>query len=442
MTTAIIPSTGTSFVCAAQPPLTRAQEAAVVRAVEHLESGVGGILKLAGYAGTGKSTTIREIVRRARVELAVAALTGKAAMVLRRKGVEDALTLHSLVYRAIEDRETHKIRYVRREVLRKYDAAPGTIESFADGGASVPVQAVIVDEASMVPPDMARDLAQHCVPILYVGDPAQLPPIKGHGDAIESPDILLTEVLRQALESGILHYATLIRQGRTPHACIPALHGKTDVQFVPRSRARETILNAGDAQILVGRNETRRELNAALRDHMGYVGVLQEGERLICLRNNREEGLWNGQQGTVQRVHGSRPAQTRAVPDQEYGARFLDSKWDFTLVADVVDEEGREHPNTEICGPVLTGAIDLAAYEERQWTELRRALPGISEERLHNIGIRRSGRFFTYAYAITVHKAQGSEFDRVVVVDEPMPHQARWWYTAVTRAAKEVTHIL
>jgi hypothetical protein len=117
------------------------------------------------------------------------------------------------------------------------------------------------------------------------------------------------------------------------------------------------------------------------------------------------------------------------------------SPWDFLVAAEIRDEDGNHH-KSDLCGPILTGAMDPEQYETQLWEELREAFPELSEEDRHNIGIERSGLYFTYSYAVTAHKAQGGSYQKVIVIDEPMSFGARWRYTALTRAEEELIHVL
>jgi exodeoxyribonuclease-5 len=156
---------------------------------------------------------------------------------------------------------------------------------------------LVLDEVSMVGDDMARDLLAFGKPILVLGDPGQLPPIKGEGAFTKAaPDVMLTEIHRQAGESAIIRLATMARQG------LPIPYGEHDphVWKMPRSSvAPEQMLRGG--QVICGRNATRIQLNIVMKRTAGFDTIYPTGERrhgqiekIICLKNRHDLGIVNG----------------------------------------------------------------------------------------------------------------------------------------------------
>src|SRR3954469_6095078 len=160
-------------------------------------SGGRAIFRLFGYAGTGKTTLARHIADSADGKVLFAAFTGKAAQVMRNKGCHGASTIHSLIYRT-----------------RESGAETPTFELFADAPASK-AKLIVIDECSMVDAELGRDLKSFGVPLLVLGDPAQLPPIQGGGFFTDAkPDVMLTEVHRQARDNPIVRLSMDIREGK------------------------------------------------------------------------------------------------------------------------------------------------------------------------------------------------------------------------------------
>ena len=201
-----------------------------------------------------------------------AAFTGKAAHVMRSKGCERASTIHSLIYKA-------------------RDSGEGTpsFDLWDDAPASK-AKLIVIDECSMVDPELGRDLMSFGVPLMVLGDPAQLPPIQGGGFFTDAePDAMLTEVHRQAEDDPIVRLSMDVRAGR---ALEPGVYGETRV--VEKSELDPQRVIDAD-QVLVGRNNTRRAYNARMRERRGFAGALPAtGDKLVCLRNNRRKGLLNG----------------------------------------------------------------------------------------------------------------------------------------------------
>jgi exodeoxyribonuclease-5 len=339
------------------------------------------VFRLFGYAGTGKTTLARYIADDVSGKVLFAAFTGKAAMVMRSKGCERASTIHSLIYRTRENGE---------EVpsFDLWDDAPASKASL-----------IVIDECSMVDAELGRDLLSFRVPLLVLGDPAQLPPIQGGGFFTEAkPDAMLTEVHRQAENDPIVRLSMDVRAGLE---LMPGRYGETEV--VPRA-ALDPQRVIGADQVLVGRNATRRAYNMRMRERRGFAGALPSaGDKLVCLRNNRRKGLFNGALWSVKEGPKSRRDILRMLlqPEDAPGARGI---------------------RVSVRPECFTGTI-----EDLEWP------------------MRKRYDEFDYGYVLTVHKAQGSQWDDVVLFDESFAFQdsrERWLYTGITRAAKRLTVVV
>src|SRR6201993_2182639 len=365
------------------PIFTPHQDAALTAASNWLKAtrGRASIFRLFGYAGTGKTTLAKHLAEGVDGKVAYAAFTGKAALVMRRKGCPDASTIHSLIYRARESGE-------ETPSFELWDEAPAS-----------KARLIVIDECSMVDAELGRDLLSFGVPVLVLGDPAQLPPIQGGGFFTDAePDAMLTEVHRQAADDPIIHLSMAVREGEWIE---PGRYGESEV--VRKSALDPERVLAAD-QVLVGRNATRRAYNGRLRERRGFTQMLPEADdKLVCLRNNRRKGLFNGGLWKVK----ERPKARRQIirmrlkPDEELGDR--------TIKVSVRPE-------------CFTGAI-----EEFEWPA------------------RKPYDEFDFGYVLTVHKAQGSQWDDVVLFDESgafPDNRDRWLYTGVTRAAKRLTVVV
>lgn len=341
-------------------------------------AGVPAVFRLFGYAGTGKTTLARHIAQGVDGKVLFAAFTGKAALVMRSKGCYGATTIHSLIYRARESGE-------ETPNFELWDEAPAAEASL-----------IVIDECSMVDAELGRDLMSFGVPLLVLGDPAQLPPIQGGGFFTDvEPDAMLAEVHRQAKDDPIVRLSMDVREGRPLAA---GVYGETLI--VSRGDLDpERVLNAD--QVLVGRNATRRAYNARMRERRGFEGPLPlAGDKLVCLRNNRKKGLFNGGLWSVKE---------RTMRNTEVlGMRLLPE-----------DEPGARAAKVKVLSACFDGGVDAIEWDRR----------------------RRYDEF-DYGYVLTVHKSQGSQWDDVVLFDESFAFQdarARWLYTGITRAAKRLT---
>jgi exodeoxyribonuclease-5 len=233
-------------------------------------------LTLGGFAGTGKTTLIAHLCDEWH-DVAVCALAGKAAHVLRSKGAA-ATTIHSLIY--FPYRAGGRVRFHRRR--------------FLEG-----VEVIIVDEASMVDHVLLQDLLSFRLPTLFVGDHGQLEPIGTNPGLMKSPDVRLESIHRQALENPIIRLARAFREGGHVPNWIDS-KGRLEVR---NKAAWESRLSDG-TQVICGFNKTRHRINAWFREQKGWHSqLLVPGERLICLRNNGRWKLFNGQQVSVREVY-------------------------------------------------------------------------------------------------------------------------------------------
>src|SRR5215212_465884 len=259
------------------PSFSPQQNAALKSVSEWLNAkpgrnGTPQVFRLFGYAGTGKTTLARHIAEHVDGKVLFAAFTGKAAQVMRSKGCQGASTIHSLIYRTLE--------------------SGAEVPSFTlwDDAPASKAKLIVIDECSMVDAELGRDLMSFGVPVLVLGDPAQLPPIQGGGYFTDAePNAMLTEVHRQAQDDPIVRLSMQVRSGER---LTPGEYGRSSVvrrdDFDPQ-RALET------DQILVGRNATRRAYNTRMRERRGFDDPLPlAGDKLVCLRNNRRKGLFNG----------------------------------------------------------------------------------------------------------------------------------------------------
>ena len=370
------------------------------------------VFRLFGYAGTGKTTIAKEFASTVGGQVLYAAFTGKAVMVLQSKGCWPASTIHKLIYvpndkctekleelelALIEEenrdpRDETLIAQLRDDILAESDRAKQPSFTRNPDSDLKDTSLLVIDEVSMVGREMAKDLLSYGTKILVLGDPAQLPPVGDKGFFINrEPDFLLTEIHRQAQGSPVLHLADLARRGRE----LP--EGATgDSQVVPKGHL--TIADVAEFdQIIVGTNKARRDINRQVRQHLGRKTHLPEaGDKLIALRNNYERGILNGSLWEVLYVQHQGDDKIWMQIKGEGGAQVVTA---FTH-----HFEGRER---EI------RPWDMKLYEH-----------------------------FDFGYAITCHKAQGSQWGRILVIDESWCFRAdsrKWLYTAITRAAESVT---
>jgi len=387
--------------------------------------------RLFGAAGTGKTTLAKYVPQALGLtgphDVRFATYTGKAAHVLRSKGATPVSTIHSGIYTPGVDGEAVKALAMARMEVEQLELADQSMPEYSNPARltelleslpdlekaarrlhfrwspdSIWAQArlIILDEVSMVDQKLAQDIERYNVPVLVLGDPAQLPPVEGGGYyTTASPDHLLDTVHRQALESPVLELATRVRRARG------ASLGLVRSDFRKRSLAEAKQAD----QVLTWTNHRRWSMVNAMRGEK--PGRLVPGDKIMCLTNNQELGVFNGQQFTV-------------LVDRGQG------------LLDVLDDEGNSREVAVFQSGFLGQDEQVAAKNS-------------------GAGGRGDRMLATYAQAITVHKSQGSEWREVYIVNEldamigqNTAHSGelaayraarRWAYTAISRASEKVT---
>lgn len=331
-------------------------------------------------------------------------LTGKATQVLLQKGNKNVSTLHKLLYISKQDDDGHWVRTLVNEI---------------------PYKVLVVDEISMVPNSILRDIARFPVYVLALGDPGQLPPLDSEDQhhLLGAPHVFLEEIMRQAQESEIIRLSMDVRAGKP----LSPFQGK-EVMVLPKKEYDESMLLWAD-QTLVATNTTRTRLNNKTRQLLGFEGPPHHGEKFICLRNNWDTESTLGfplVNGTV--GHLVNPYQTyvnfpreyrlsnipiiRSSLQVEYGGFFEDLPMDYKMI--------------------YTGEKFCNWKMEKMLLKDKRTRYKIPLE-------------FTYGYAATVWKFQGSSAKKILGIEENHPDDSlerrKYLYTMLTRAEEKIVII-
>lgn len=356
-------------------------------------------ITLGGYAGTGKTTLIailRTELAKTQPDLKVgfASYTGKAARVLKNKlqdqqaiAKKDTIgTIHSLIYSPVVNDREEIIGWKPKDELDR--------------------QLIIIDEGSMVDSIIWQHLLSYKIPIIVVGDHGQLPPIRGNFNLMQNPELKLEEIHRQARNNPIIGLSIQARE----HGMVKAgnygefvkKYTREDYEF---QEAQNDLLSnvANDTLILCGYNNTRIKLNSYIRNNLGFFGPRPTGgDRAICLRNNHKKQIFNGMLGTIISIS--------TYDDDWYSAEIAMDGDDFHYSG-------------------LISANQFDSKEALNFTDKRSQIM--------------AGDLFDFGYALTVHKAQGSQAKRVILFEERFAKMSddqwkRWLYTAITRAEEEL----
>jgi exodeoxyribonuclease-5 len=349
--------------------LDKEQKTVIEAIVKDIQSGEQ-ITVLGGHAGVGKTTIVKHL-KHFLGNWAVCAYTGKAAHVLRKKDLSDASTIHGLIYKPLIGPDGSM-------VLDKSGSPVFTLAEDLD------VEGIIVDEASMVSKEIYNDLLSFGLPVIFVGDHGQLAPIGSSFNIMEHPKYCLEKIHRNAGE--IAFFAEHIRKGYKPSSFV----SDKAVKFVTMNEAKQ--LYSEVDQTICAYNKTRVEINIAARVQLwqeNYQAGPVEGDRVVCLRNHRTQGLFNGMQGIVE---------------------SLDAKKHKM----VFNSEGDKH---EIY------------YDPSQF----------NKEKYDFSGDRDDPHPFDFVYGSTCHKCQGDEFNDGLVIEQICKNweHPRWAYVAASRIKKQ-----
>lgn len=368
-------------------------------------------MRVGGFAGTGKTTLARHLAESVNGLVYFAAYTGKAAHVLIKSGAANVSTIHKLIYKPKDKSQQHlRDLQAERAALMAMDPVPEkllkTCEesihieqinlsrpmfSLSDESPLLGAALLVVDEYSMIDRQMGEDLLTFGCPILALGDPGQLPPVYGEPFFQGPPEVMLTEIHRQAQDNPIIWMSKEVREGRVLQ---PGTYGTSRVipyGRLPREELAAAVLSTD--QLLCGKNATRISSNNRIRELMERRGPLPEqGDKLVCLRNNLDLGLLNGQLWR---------ARADAVFDGDYA---------------ILDLEGDDAQRIE----VLAHVDYFHGSKPDHWA-------------------KKDAEEFDYGNALTVHKSQGSQFNNVALLDEWYGRDRKeWLYTGITRASERI----
>ena len=357
--------------------------------------------------GTGKSTLVKYIIAALGVnpetEVAYVAYTGKAAEVLRHKGCANATTAHKLLYKA-KMMPNGKFKFFPKQSL--------------EGELKV----IVVDEISMLPITLWNLLLSHKIFIIACGDPFQLPPIdkSTNNHVLDAPDVFLDEIMRQAQESEIIRLTMAIRGQKG----IGRFMGK-EVLVIPKEEVVDGMYFWAD-QIITATNAKRHSINNFMRSARGFGDEPQNGDKIICLRNCWEtldtagdSALVNGTIGYI--------TESNKFEFQYPIYELKDLKVPILKLNFKTDLNEQFNSIFADYNAITTGNKFFNPNQEYLIYRSKECEAPIE---------------FNYGYAITCHRAQGSEWNKVLVFEEKFPFEkeehARWLYTACTRASQKL----
>ena len=395
--------------------LNQGQEKVVQEGVNWFRNSSDQIFEISGYAGTGKSVVLHEIIDRLGLdkdEYMAMAYTGQAACIMRTKGFNEARSIHSSLYELIKREVEYKkdpFMNVNTTFNTKkyiYDFVPipaGMIPNY--------VKLFVIDEAYMVPKFMLKDILKHGIKVLVAGDVNQLPPIGDEPAFLTGYGIhYLTEIMRQQMDNPILYLANRARNGEPIHC---GVYGNNALVIEDKDLNLDMVMNIGN--IVCATNKTRELYNTGVRSRLGYPQFPVYGDRVICRANN-----W------------------QCVVDGIALANGLTG-----YITSPVSVDKFSDPNSK------TFKMDfLPDLLQRPFNALRVNMEYFmaSNERKNEMKRDRyvKGEFFEYAYASTTHLAQGAEYPAGILIEEFLrPNiQDQLIYTGITRFKNYMIYVM
>lgn len=338
---------------------------------------------LAGYAGSGKSTIAKLAVAECGIDpdsprdVRYGSFTGKAALVMQRKGMYGATTVHRMIYRLIDDTD---------ELVFELNFEDSPL---------LDAKMACLDECSMINEEMGSDLLKFGKKVLVLGDPGQLQPVRGQGFfTTGKPDFFLKEIHRQALENPIIRMSKLVREtGRLP------MGDEGAFRKVRAEEVDENELMQAD-QILTGKHVSRHDLNRMMLDCHDYdlSYPLQKGVKVICIKNSRKRDPEAGE--SYQLLNGmiGYTSDTRTEIDLNRERRHF-----FQSV---------EFPDENM--GVNNIPIYMGPFEEHWGVKVS------NEQKDRDKLLMRGFEQFDFGYAITTHKCVSLD-ERIPILGRGMP---------------------
>lgn len=426
---------------------------------------------LKGYAGTGKTSLVGKLakwLKENKHDFILLASTGRAAKVLRDKTNENVNTVHSQIYRfadITEDLESWTALTVQTDEKGQLSLAFDLKYAASDSNI-----VYIIDEASMISDtgeqshsfadygsgDLLGDLFRHDPQgkFIFVGDPAQLPPVGQSFSPALSPRHInikfgknvryyeLKEVVRQKSHNTIINASADLRKLYTNPPAVkwakfPLRHHR-DIKFVYDqneliSAYTKKLISEGNnfCTMICQTNRQRQILNDLIRSLLHKKSPLETGDLLMITQNNYLTGLVNGDQVEVIKIGRKEQRCDLTFTRVEVKELTSGSKHAVLMIEEILSGSTQNIDKSQHTALLVDFYQRMKAKNIKQKSELFR-------QEMHK-DIYLNALRGVYGYALTCHKAQGGEWEQVFlnldnkIQGMPSPGIYQWLYTAVTR---------
>lgn len=367
------------------------QEMVVSKAIDWFYNGTNQVFEFDGLPGTGKSVTLMEIVKALNLnpstEIAAMSFIGSASLVMRMKGLINAKTAHSWIFNVFSEpmKDEHG-KIIMDELMNCPIMKPVFIPV---DNLDPNIKLIIIDEAYSMPRSLRPIIEKFGIKIIATGDKNQLPPVKDLPAFLYDDNIYhLTKCMRQMGREDIIYIANRVNNG------LPLAYGYYGNSIVIDKKALSDDMLLWADCIICCKNKTRDELNKKIRAIKGYKSDLpQYGEKVVCRNNNWFESI-NDNGYTINLCNGL----IGTVMNQPDISTFDGKLFSMDFKPDLL-------PNSIFFDSRCNYKYITSNYEERQKIKQNKW---------------QIGNKFEYAYAITAHIAQGSQFHKVIYIEEKM----------------------
>lgn len=387
--------------------LNKEQRYIVDEAVKFYKHSSEQVFQFAGYAGTGKSVVLNAIFYELGIPLhrvAPMSYIGQASVVMRLKGLTNAKTIHSWLFRPVE---TFKLDEYGNVIKDSYFNRPKTELTFEPKPLEN-IDIVAIDEAGSVPYELKHEIESRNKKIIATGDLGQLPPVYGKPAYLYDGKVHnLTKIMRQAESSSLLYLADRSRKGLPIHE---GYYG--DVLVINEDDLTDEMI-AGSDIVLVGKNATRDIINRKVRRDILNIktDLPSYGERVVCRKNN-----WNVEVDGINLANG--------------------------LIGTVINMPGVHGFDGK------TYKIDfqpsfMNTYFKELSCDYNYLIADHKQKQLMKNNRYNQGEKFEFAYAITTHMSQGAQFNNGIYIEEYLGKdiQNNLNYTGITRFSQSMIYV-
>ena len=372
--------------------LNEGQKYIINEAVKWFYNSYEQVFQYDGPPGSGKSVVLMEIIKRLGLdimtEVAPMSFIGSASLVMRMKGLFSSRTIHSWLYQVKEINALDENGNIIMDTLLN---RPIKVPKFIPvTSLDSRIKLIVIDEGFTVPLSMRPQLERFGIKILVCGDQYQLPPVGDLPAFLVSGKIYhLTEVMRQTGRDDIVYLTNRVRTG------LPLLNGYYGNSLVINYEDLTDDMLLWADQVICCKNKTRDDLNYKIRHILGHKSQLPEyGEKVVCRKNNWLEGLPFDNGGELNLVNGLIGTVASNPDVSSFDGKLFSMNFIPSLVSNMMLEETR-----------CNYKYMISDYQNRN----------IIKNNRYEIG-----NMFEYAYAITDHVAQGSQWHKVVYIEERM----------------------